>query len=142
VDIDLLINKLSKIETSGNSIRLEIPLRLPPKARPRMTERRGKRWWFTPSSSLEEEIGLYASKIMRENGWDKLSGKIRLSATIYIKGRRRADLSNYLKALEDALEDVCYYNDIQIAEYGWVKVIDKAGEDKIIVNLLDLGKIE
>jgi len=142
MNIDLLIKKLSKYSTAGNTIRLEIPLRLPPKARPRMTERRGKRWWFTPSSKDEEEVGLYASKIMRENGWDKLAGKIRLSATIYIKGRRRADLSNYLKALEDALEDVCYYNDIQISEYGWIKVIDRAKENKIVVNLLDLGKIE
>jgi len=142
MNIGLLIKKLSKIEASGNTIRLEIPLRLPPKARPRMTERRGKRWWFTPSSSLEEEIGLYASKIMRENGWNKLAGKIRLSATIYIKGPRRCDISNLVKSLEDSLEGICYYNDIQIAEYGWVKVIDKAGEDKIVVNLVDLGKIE
>ena len=145
VNLDSILERLEKISRTSPSlgtIRLDIPLRVPPKARPKMTQRGGKRWWFTPSSSSEEEIGLYASKLMRENGWKPFGGRVKLSATIYITGRRRADLSNYLKSIEDALEGVCYYNDIQISEYGKVRVVDKARENKLIVELTDLGKIE
>jgi len=141
-EVEAILEELTRSYTKKEAIRLDIPMRVKPKARPRIAEKKGKRWWYTPTTSFEEELGLYASKIMRENGWEPLAGRIRLSCTIYLKGRRRADLSNFLKAIEDGLEGVCYYNDIQIEEYGKVKVIDKAGEDRVIVELEDLGKIK
>jgi len=133
---------LKKLAQESPSIHLEIPLRLQPKARPRMVERGRKRWWFTPSGKNEEEVGLYAAKVMREMGWRPFSGKVKLSCTIYLKGRRRADLDNYIKAATDALEGICYYNDIQIAEYGSVKIIDRAKQDLILIDLEEVGKFE
>lgn len=144
MNIDTLLEELISIsqEVSPQKIHLEIPLRLEPKARPRRTTKGRKTWWYTPTSSNEEEIGIYATKLMRENGWHKLAGKVRLSATIYLRNQIKEDLSNLIKALEDSLEGICYYNDVQIREYGNIKVVNQAKKNMIIVDLEEIGRFK
>jgi len=143
MDLETLLNDLVKYKTKKSPIiHLEIPLKLRPKARPRRVEKHFKVWWYTPSSKNEEDIGFYAAKIMREKGWEKLARKIRLSGIVYLKSKAKEDISNLLKAIEDALEGVCYYNDIQIREYGEFKVVNEANRDFIIINLEEIEKFK
>ena len=85
---------------------------------------------------------MLAAKQMREKGLERLGGKVKLSATIYLKGKVNGDISNLIKALEDALEGVCYYNDIQIREYGEIKVMNEAKDNLVIVDLEEIGRFE
>jgi len=142
--MDELLEILARLPSSPTlrKIHLELPVRLRPKARPRRTQKGWKVWWYTPSGRNEEEIGMLAAKQMREKGLERLGGKVKLSATIYLKGKVNGDISNLIKALEDALEGVCYYNDIQIREYGEIKVMNEAKDNLVIVDLEEIGRFE
>lgn len=46
-----------------------------------------------------------------------LSGHCQLTVTFYPPNFRRRDVSNFLKAMGDALQGVAYYNDDQLVQY-------------------------
>lgn len=142
-NLDQLLDSILSQTGATKKIHLELPVRCKAKARPRLSK--GKRRFYNPTSEREREISLLALEQMRENGWEPLKGKLKMSCIIHIKGKRRSDLSNYIKLIEDGLEGkgdwwpVCYYNDLQIGEYGQMKVVEHADEDLIVVDIEQVG---
>lgn len=47
-----------------------------------------------------------------------LRGPVKLSVRVYLVQGRRGDLSNYLKAVEDALNGIAWRDDRQVERYG------------------------
>lgn len=52
-------------------------------------------------------------------GKDKLSGTVRLDATLYFPDHRRRDVQNYSKLVSDAMSGVVFTDDCQIHESVW-----------------------
>lgn len=50
-----------------------------------------------------------------------LDGDLRISGVAYWPDRRRRDLMFFVKALHDALEGVCYHDDVQLVEVQYRK---------------------
>lgn len=94
-------------------ISFTVPGRPVPAAR--MT-RRGK-WTSRAKRSLAyQEVVAWAARAARV---PVLTGPVCLTAKIYVYGRRRGDLSNYIKSLEDGLQYAGVIpNDKQIVAYG------------------------
>jgi len=133
--------RASSLEPNGEKIHLEIPTKCPVKARPRRVQKGYKIWWYTPSSKAEADFGMEASKIMRENGWKPLAERVKLSCIVYLRGNRRSDFDNFLKAIADSLEGICYFNDFQVCS-GHIEVIDRASKNFIIVDLEGIGEFK
>jgi len=66
---------------------------------------------------------------------------ISLSMWIYVKGTRVQDVSNVIKATEDALNGVAYHDDNQIVELHHCVKIYNAVEERIVVRLSEVDSI-
>lgn len=74
------------------------------------------------SQEARDYIGTVADKARRQ-GFKVLLGPIRLEIHVYTKYNR--DLSNNIKVLEDALQNVLLKNDSQVTEIHAYKHVDK-----------------
>lgn len=99
---------------------------------------------YTPSESryYQEQIALTAQAYMKSNKKEKLLGPIKFTMTIYFLRKKpspqkhkfflmhhlnenypciKPDTSNVLKPAEDALQGICYDNDMNIVEHHLYK---------------------
>jgi Holliday junction resolvase RusA-like endonuclease len=114
-----------------------------PKGRPRGYIRNGKVLMYTP-----EETRLYEAHVrncalegiakrwqhlrmvypdlpMKDHEWPSDSGYFRLTLDVYIKDKRRSDLSNYQKSIEDGCIGVVYRDDSHIHAIVATRHLDK-----------------
>ena len=78
-------------------------------------------------SSREYRAGKRAIRSEAREQWAgrTLTGEVRLRGVYWLPDERRRDTSNFVKALHDALETVCYEDDEQVTDYAY----RVAGED-------------
>jgi len=121
----------------GHSLRFFIPMRPVPKARPRL----GKHGAWTPKRTrdFEEKVGWLAKMARNQAGWEVLTGPVYLDLT-FVCPPAGADLSNMVKAIEDACNGILYEDDVQIrASAQWIVQRGKPG---IIVEVMPLKVTE
>lgn len=85
-----------------------VPGPVVPKARARVA--RGHA--YTPQATRDYEAKVRRAALAA--GVSPLVGRIRLTITIHSADRRRRDLDNMIKAIQDALNGVAYVDDSQI----------------------------
>ena len=97
----------------------------------------GKRRFNPPRySAFKRDLGLIARHAM--HGRAPFTGKLNLHADFFksrpkdISSQRWGDGDNFLKAVMDALQGVCYLNDAQIVHGSFSKFF---GEPHIIITL-------
>jgi crossover junction endodeoxyribonuclease RusA len=94
-------------------IKLTIPGRPVPKARPRLGVHGRKAYVYTPPQTKEYEklVGWVA----KCNGCKPLNGPIAVKLHLFIRGRS-GDVDNYCKSILDGLNGVAYEDDDQVVE--------------------------
>ena len=93
----------------ADTLRFIVPMRPVAKERPRV----GKQGQvYTPRKTREFEaaVGWYALQARRKAGWEMLTGPVQLDVT-FVGPPARADLSNLVKSLEDAMNGVLWSDD-------------------------------
>ena len=98
----------------------------------------GKRRFNPPHyTAYKNALGLFARRAM--NGLPPLSGAVRISVDVYRKidptSLKFGDWDNHGKAVSDALNGICYFDDRQIVR-SIVELFK--GEPKVIVTLEEL----
>lgn len=69
-----------------------------------------------------------------------LTGRLRVNVTLYFSDRRRADISNRIKAIEDALTHAgAYADDSQIDELNVARIVRRAGEECCAVQIVEVA---
>jgi len=93
-------------------IRITIPGRPVPKARPRLGVRGRTAYIYTPENTraYEQLVGMCA----RAAAPAPLQGPVEMRAVIYLRRGRRGDLDNYLKCLCDGLNGIAWLDDGQV----------------------------
>ena len=100
----------------------------------------GKRRYNQPRYTLFKDVVGHIAKIAMK-GRAPLAGKIKLKADFFklkpknIASRRWGDVDNYLKAILDALNGICYADDSQVVE---VRAAKNIGEPHIVIELEEL----
>ena len=89
-------------------------------------------------SNFKDELGYYALAAM--NGREPLKGRIRLHADFFKKRKglltkQWGDVDNFLKAVMDALNGICYRDDGQVVHISATK---NYGEPHILIELEEL----
>lgn len=107
-----------------NKNTIDLSLDISPIPQPRMTQR-GK---YVKENAInylkwKEEVGWEVKlRFKNQSPWTellKMSGKFYLTLRMY----NQCDLSNLIKAIEDALQGIIYLNDKQIKSYGTWQMI-------------------
>jgi len=74
-------------------------------------------------------------KIVREKYTEPpIHGPVRAEFKFYFKGKRKGDLSNYLKGVEDSCSKILYEDDKQIIEEH-VFILENSGRDMIEIEV-------
>ena len=86
-------------------------------------------------SQFKDELGFFALKAM--HGREPLTGAIKLSAEFYKRRKgiltgQWGDVDNFLKAVLDSLNGICYLDDGQVVQVSAVK---KFGEPHICIEV-------
>ena len=89
-------------------------------------------------SNFKDELGYYALAAMK--GREPLKGRIRLHADFFKRRKglltaQWGDVDNFLKAVMDALNGICYKDDGQVTQISGTK---NYGEPHIIIELEEL----
>ena len=118
---------------SPSLIKIEAPIKPVPFKRVMTNGRR--RYNSAGYTEFKEELGYFASLAMQ--GQEPFKGKISLRAEFYKKrkGIEKAgwgDVDNFLKAVMDALNGICYVDDGQVIKVSGEK---KIGEPHIFIEL-------
>lgn len=61
-----------------------------------------------------------------------IQGDVRLALAVYFPNRRRRDLSNTLKIIEDALKGITYADDSQVARIELTRYYDNANPRAVV----------
>lgn len=59
----------------------------------------------------QNHIGLFAKNAMNRNNWEIIKGHFKLSVVLVCCNKKRGDITNMIKSVEDALEKIVYEND-------------------------------
>lgn len=83
-----------------------------------------------------KEYRQQVADIVAAAGHETLEGRLRLFAAIYPRSKRRTDLDNYAKAMQDALTHAgVFLDDEQIDELTLVRrEVVKGGQVKIVIT--------
>jgi len=115
-----------------------LTIMISPMAKPRMTYRSK---WVDPKAqqylAWKEKVGW----LLKQQKIKQLTGILKMSCKFYlhIGQYNRVDLSNLIKAIEDACQGFLYENDKQIKElYGKMIPIKKDKQEKIELTLIEL----
>ena len=89
-------------------------------------------------SQFKDALGFFALKAM--HGQEPLQGAIKLSAEFYKRRKgiltgQWGDVDNFLKAVLDSLNGICYLDDGQVVQVSAVK---KFGEPRVLIELEEL----
>ena len=90
-------------------------------------------------TEFKDELGYFALKAME--GREPLKGRIQLHAEFFKKRRgitksNWGDVDNFLKAVLDSLNGICYKDDGQVVQVSAVK---KIGEPRILIELEEVN---
>ncbi len=117
---------------TGPVLRFIVPMKPVPKERPRFAQHT---YTATRTRRFEEAVAWYARIAQQEAGWDMLEGPVLLDV-VFCKPPARADLSNLVKSLEDAIQGVLIKDDVQIiGEALWR---EPTGPPSLLVELIPL----
>lgn len=112
---------------SGTLYRLTMPGNPQPKERAQtVTTRQGKRMSFTPARTRQAENAIKAAARLR---WPKvrpMEGRWTVEMNFYRDSRRRVDLDNLAKTMQDALNGILWVDDSDIQVLVLSKHIDRA----------------
>jgi Holliday junction resolvase RusA-like endonuclease len=106
-----------------------IPLKILAKPRPRFANGHA----YLPKNYKEQRKEI--KRIINEQDPEMMKGPLYVSILFYTTGKRIADIEQMAGSIKDALEGVCYYNDVQISE-SRTKHMKKGGEDRVTVIIL------
>lgn len=121
-------------------IEIEAEINVVPFNRPRFCEGRG----FNSAryASFKEELGEIAKAEMK--GREPIKGAFRISVDFYKKSTQNllkknfGDLDNFLKAVLDSLNGICYEDDAQCVEFGKCRKF-KSENPKIKIKIEECG---
>ena len=117
-------------------IRITVPGRPVPKARPRLGVRGRKAFVYTPPATREYEklVGWVAKSV----GCRPVEGPVSVALSVYVK--RRLDADNIAKSILDGLAGVAYWDDDQVVELlvRKYKVKSKADE-RVEIEIREAG---
>lgn len=116
-----------------NKVSLHIPIRPRTLQRPRFSFRTGRAYTPKPTRRFLKRVRKYLQNTLKD--LKPLDGELRVSFTFYFRGRRCGDLSNYVKAIEDACNKIVWWDDRQIKEYGRVVIVEGAEKEGIDVDV-------
>lgn len=112
---------------SGTVYRLTIPGNPHPKERAQVVrDRRGRSHSYTPATTMKAEGALQATARLR---WPKVrpvKGRWTVELRFYRDSRRRCDLDNLAKTVQDALNGVLWVDDSDIEVLVLSKHVDRA----------------
>ena len=113
-----------------------IPLR--PMAAPRMTQR--SKWQPRNQEYLawKEAVGLVLGQAMK--GQEPVTGPVALSVLFSYRGRSPGDLSNLLKAIEDAANRILWVDDRQIRRVEAVMVKGRTERIGLVMRVMEKEK--
>lgn len=109
-------------------IRISIPGRQIPKARPRFG-RGGKVYTPRKTRQYEELVGWYAKQCIPE----PFTGDIQLHIKVYVRNNVFPDIDNIAKAIMDGLNGVAYKDDKQVMGLSVQRIKD--GEERVEIEL-------
>jgi len=121
----------------GSMIRITVPGRPVPKARPRLGVRGRKAYVYTPPETKEYEnlVGWVA----RCAGCKPLNGPLAVELHLFIRGRS-GDVDNYCKSILDGLNGIAYVDDDQVVELLVRKHrVKAAAEERVEIEIREEG---
>ena len=110
-----------------------IPLR--PMAAPRMTQRSKWRPRNQEYLAWKEAVGLVLGQAMK--GQEPVTGPVALSVLFSYRGRSPGDLSNLLKAIEDAGNRILWLDDRQIRRVEAVMVKGRTERIGLVMRVME-----
>lgn len=116
-----------------NRVSLHIPIRPRVMQRPQFSFHTGKAYMPKQTRKFLDRVRRYLRDTLRD--LKPLDGELRVSFSFYFKDRRRGDLSNYVKAIEDACNKIIWWDDRQIKEYGRVVIVEGAEKEGIDIDV-------
>ena len=91
-----------------------------PQERPRF--KNGKCYDPPRSRLFKREVGYLVKALWKDT--PLIEGKVKLDVTFY-RAKINCDVDNLVKALMDALQGICYKNDMQVVELHALKCCDE-----------------
>jgi len=120
-------------------IRITIPGRPVPKARPRLGVRGRTAYIYTPENTraYEQLVGMCA----RAATPAPLQGPVEMQAFVYLRHGRRGDLDNYLKCLCDGLNGIAWRDDSQVVRIeAEIRRCKKANDQRVEIEIWEASK--
>lgn len=119
---------LKKYEAAKEVIKIVVPGRPVPKARPRFGKQ-GNVYTPARTKQYEELVAWKTKEVIKE----PLTGNVAVYIKVYVKGDVFPDLDNIAKSILDGMNKVAYYDDKQVACLAVQRI--KSREEKVEVEL-------
>lgn len=122
---------MSETDTEKQVISFFVPGIPVPKARPRVTKFGNT---YTPKRTVtwEKDVADVAKTVMGDR--EPVAGPVRLILD-FTGARPNADLDNLIKAVEDALNGICYVDDHQIFHLGAIRWPKQPGGNGVNITI-------
>lgn len=123
---------LKKYEAAKEVIKIVVPGRPVPKARPRLGKR-GNVYTPTRTKEYEQLVGWCAKQHIQET----IDGDIALHIKVYVKNNIFPDIDNIAKSIMDGLNGVAYKDDKQVSCLTVQRI--KGNEEKVEIELEEVS---
>lgn len=123
---------LKKYEAAKEVIKIVVPGRPVPKARPRLGKR-GNVYTPTRTKQYEELVAWKTKEVIKE----PFTGNIAVYIKVYVKNNVFPDLDNIAKSILDGMNKVAYHDDKQVSCLVIQRI--KGQEEKVEVELEEVG---